>query len=439
MITITSPYAWYDTPMRFYADLHIHSKYSRATSRDCDLENLAHWACKKGITVIGTGDFTPPAWIQEIKEKLIPAESGLFRLRDDLERKVQKTLPPSCQRSVRFLLSVEISTIYKKGDSTRKIHHLVYAPSVEKAEAINRRLERIGNIRSDGRPILGLDSRHLLEIVLEAEGSYLVPAHIWTPWFSVFGSKSGFDSVDECYADLADHIFALETGLSSDPEMNWRISQLDKYRLISNSDAHSPQKLGREACLFNTDFSFDGIREALRTGSGYEGTVEFFPEEGKYHMDGHRSCNVCLTPEESRKHNGICPVCKKPLTLGVLYRVEELADRSVAQKPKNAPGFTSLVPLPEVLSEIVECGVSSKRVGENYENMIHRLGNELGILNEIPLDTIRKSSSELFTEAIRRMREGKVIRKAGFDGEFGVIKLFSEKELRPRSTTARMT
>lgn len=415
--------------MRYYADLHVHSKYSRATSRDCDLERLAYWAAKKGITVVGTGDFTHPAWMKEITEKLVPAEPGLFRLRPDLERAVAAGLPASCRRRARFCLSVEISTIYKKAGRTRKVHHLVYAPGIDQAAAISRRLGLIGNIRSDGRPILGLDSRNLLEITLEAEGSFLVPAHIWTPWFSLFGSKSGFDRLEECYADLSGHVFALETGLSSDPEMNWRISHLDRYRLISNSDAHSPHKLGREACAFNTELSFSGMREALRTGSGYEGTVEFFPEEGKYHMDGHRDCNVCLEPSESRRQNGLCPSCGKPLTLGVLYRVDELADRPAGKKPRGAAGFKSLVPLPEVLSEIARCGVASKRVAADYENLIARLGSELCILNEAPLDAIRKSSSAIFSEAIRRMREGRVIRKAGFDGEFGVIKLFSEKEL----------
>ena len=255
--------------MPFYADLHIHSKYSRATSKDCDLENLAFWGRKKGISVIGTGDFTHPAWIGEIKDKLVPAEPGLFRLRDDIDREVASRLPSSCRADTRFMLSVEISTIYKKGEKTRKIHHLIYAPTIAQAENINARLEKIGNIRSDGRPILGLDSRHLLEIVLEAgEDCYLVPAHIWTPWFAVLGSKSGFDSVTECYGDLAEHIFAVETGLSSDPEMNWRVSGLDRYRLVSNSDAHSPPKLGREACMFDTDLDYFAMRRALESGKG---------------------------------------------------------------------------------------------------------------------------------------------------------------------------
>src|SRR3989338_8052830 len=424
--------------MRFYADLHIHSKYSRATSRDCDLENLAYWGRKKGITVIGTGDFTHPAWIAEIKEKLIPAEPGLFRLREDIEKAVFAKLPPSCRGAVRFMLSVEISTIYKKGDKTRKVHHLVYAPSIEKAEAINKKLGTIGNIRSDGRPILGLDSRHLLEIVLNAgDDCYIVPAHIWTPWFSVLGSKSGFDRVSECYGDLSEHIFAVETGLSSDPEMNWRVSHLDRYRLVSNSDAHSPQKLGREACVFETDMDYYAMRAALRTGKGYGGTAEFFPEEGKYHLDGHRKCETRLWPEESRKLNGLCPVCKKPLTLGVMYRVEELADRGgPAARPPDAVDFKSLVPLPEVISEIVGTGPASNKVEKDYEQMLFKLGPELEILNYIPEDEIKKAGSALLTEAISRMRRGQVIREAGYDGEYGKIKLFKDEELKQRTLSA---
>src|SRR5499427_4650553 len=269
--------------MRFHADLHIHSKYSRATSRDLDLEHLTHWAARKGIAVVGTGDFTHPAWRAELKEKLVPAEPGLFRLRDDIERAVMATLPPACRRPVRFLLEVEISTIYKKGEKTRKIHHLIYAPDLATVDRISAALARIGNIASDGRPILGLDSRNLLEITLESgPHAYLVPAHIWTPWFAALGSQSGFDSIAECYGDLAHRIFAVETGLSSDPPMNWRVSFLDRYRLTSNSDAHSPGKLGRAATCFSCEPDYFAIRRALETGEGYRGPVEFFPAEGKY-------------------------------------------------------------------------------------------------------------------------------------------------------------
>ena len=317
--------------MRFHADLHIHSKYSRATSRDLDLEHLAWWAARKGIAVVGTGDFTHPAWRAELKDKLVAAEPGLFRLRDDIEKGIAEKLPPACRADVRFMLEVEISTIYKKAERTRKIHHLIYAPDFATADRISERLARIGNIASDGRPILGLDSRNLLEITLESSpDAYLVPAHIWTPWFAALGSQSGFDSIAQCYGDLSGHIFAVETGLSSDPAMNWRVSLLDRYRLASNSDAHSPGKLGREATTFDCDLDYFAIRRALATGQGYVGTVEFFPEEGKYHLDGHRKCNVRLTPAETRAHGGRCPVCGESATVGVLHRVEALADRSEA-------------------------------------------------------------------------------------------------------------
>ena len=418
--------------MRFYADLHIHSKYSRATSKDCDLEHLSFWGRKKGITVIGTGDFTHPAWFSEISEKLVPAEPGLFRLREDIEKEATQKLPESCHGITRFMLSVEISTIYKKEGKTRKIHHLIYAPTLEQAGFINRKLDLIGNIKSDGRPILGLDSRHLLEIVLEAgEGCYLVPAHIWTPWFAVLGSKSGFDSIGECYGDLAGHIFAVETGLSADPEMIRLVSDLDHYRLVSNSDAHSPAKLGREACIFSTDLDYFSMRRALETGAGYGGTVEFFPEEGKYYLDGHRKCNVRLSPDESRELDGICPVCNKPLTLGVMHRVGELADRKEQANTEITEPFVSLIPLPEVIAETEGVGPGSKTVAREYDRVLNKLGAELPILTDIPLEEIQShSSSPLFPEAIARMRNGDVIREAGYDGEYGRIKLFHKGEMK---------
>jgi DNA helicase-2/ATP-dependent DNA helicase PcrA len=418
--------------LRFHADLHIHSKYSRATSRDCDLEHLAYWARKKGITVVGTGDFTHPVWLAELKEKLVPAEPGLFRLKPELERHVADQLPRACDGPTRFMLSVEISTIYKKGELTRKIHHLIYAPDFEVADRIAARLARIGNIASDGRPILGLDSRNLLEIALEASpGAYLVPAHIWTPWFAVLGSRSGFDTVAECYGDLADHVFAVETGLSSDPEMNWRLSFLDRYRLVSNSDAHSPGKLGREATRFDTDLDYFALRRALETGQGYVGTVEFFPEEGKYHLDGHRKCGVRWTPEETRRHGGRCPVCGQPVTVGVMHRVAALADRAEGQVvPATAGDVSSLVPLPEILSELTGAGPGSQKVERGYEKLIGSLGAELSILESVPVEDIRRAESSLLAEAIERLRAGKVIRDAGYDGEYGVIRLFEDSELR---------
>jgi len=419
--------------MRFHADLHIHSKYSRATSKDCDLEHLAYWARKKGIAVVGTGDFTHPVWLAELKEKLLPAEPGLFRLRDEIARSLDERLPASCGGATRFMLSVEISTIYKKGALTRKVHHLVYVPDFAAADRFAAKLARIGNIASDGRPILGLDSRHLLEIVLESSpDAYLVPAHIWTPWFAVLGSRSGFDTVAECYGDLANHVFAVETGLSSDPAMNWRISFLDRYRLVSNSDAHSPPKLGREATLFDTDVDYFALRRALETGAGYVGTVEFFPEEGKYHLDGHRKCNIRLTPEETKAQGGRCPVCGQPVTVGVMHRVDALADRAEAETapPPTAGQVCSLVPLPEILSEITASGPSSQTVGRNYERLLSSLGAELSILEEVPVEDIARAESSLLAEGIARLRAGRVIRDAGYDGEYGVIRLFEPSELR---------
>ncbi len=412
--------------MFFYSDLHIHSKYSRATSRDCNLEQLAFWAKKKGLSVISTGDFTHPAWFSEIKEKLVPAGNGVYRLRPDIE----KTIFSPEEEPVRFILSVEISTIYKKWDRTRKVHHVCFMPDLESAENFRRKLGAIGNINSDGRPILGLDSRSLLETTLESgEGAFIIPAHIWTPWFSALGSKSGFDSIEDCYEDLSDHIFAVETGLSSDPEMNWRVSKLDRFRLVSNSDAHSPAKLAREATVFDTTPDYYGIMNALKTGEGYVGTVEFFPEEGKYHEDGHRKCNVCLTPEETKALNGICPVCGKPLTIGVSYRVNELSDRKGDFTPPATAGQVySLVPLPEIISEILGVGVGSKSVVKEYERVTQKLGSELSILREIPIEDITKLSP-LLGEGISRLRQGKVIKHAGYDGEYGVIKLFEEDEI----------
>ena len=423
--------------MRFIADLHIHSKYSRACSKDCDLEHLTWWARRKGITLVGTGDFTHPAWLDHLRENLVPAEPGLFRLREDVDADIRRRLPPSCAAAeVRFLLSVEIATIYKRAERTRKVHHLVYMPDFAAAEEFNRRLGRIGNLGSDGRPILGLDSRDLLEIALESgPGSYLVPAHVWTPWFAVLGSKSGFDAIEDCYADLADHIFALETGLSSDPEMNWRISGLDSYRPVSNSDAPSPPMLGREATLFDPDLASFATRKSLETGVGHAGSLEFFPEEGKYHVDGHRKCGVRMEPAETREHGGLCPGCGKPLTIGVLSRVEDLADRPEAIRPPGAADFRSLVPLPEIMSEILGVGPKSKKVLGEIDRLTATFGPELTILQDVPVDDLSVRSS-LLGEAIARLRRGEVIRDAGYDGEYGVIRLFEPGEVKRGATFA---
>ncbi|HEY8473204.1 MAG TPA: UvrD-helicase domain-containing protein [Natronosporangium sp.] len=421
----------------FVADMHIHSRYSMACSRDLELPNLGWWARRKGIAVLGTGDITHPAWRDHVREHLVPAEPGLFRLTPEVERDINRRLPPrlAAGEPARFQLSVEISTIYKRDGRTRKVHHLVFLPDLAAAERFAGRLARIGNIASDGRPILGLDSRDLLEITLESsDDAYLVPAHIWTPWFSALGSKSGFDAVADCYADLADHIFAVETGLSSDPAMNYRVSSLDRYHLISCSDAHSPGTLGREATTLTCELSYFAIREALRTGDGLHGTIEFFPEEGKYHADGHRACNVNWHPTQTRAAGGRCPECGKPLTVGVLSRVEDLADRPPdAPPPPHAKEVTHLVQLPQVLGEVLQVGPKSKRVTGKLNELVAALGPELEILTRTPLAEIHRVGGEPLAEAIRRLRRGEVRRTPGFDGEYGVIRLFDPGELdRPR-------
>ncbi|RJR53647.1 MAG: AAA family ATPase [Desulfobacteraceae bacterium] len=412
--------------MQFIADLHIHSHYSRATSRDLVPQKLALWAQKKGIQLLGTGDFTHPGWFAELKENLVEAEQGLFRLKHSLENDVEKELPRSCRLTPRFILSGELSCIYKRGGKTRKVHHLILMPDFDSLEKFNKSLARIGNIRSDGRPILGLDSKNLLEMALEAsDRAFFIPAHIWTPWFSLFGSKSGFDAMEECFDDLTSHIHALETGLSSDPAMNGLFSELDQYVLVSNSDAHSPQKLGREANLFSTDLGYDRIIEAMTGGEGFTGTIEFFPEEGKYHLDGHRKCSVCFEPEETRGCGGKCPACGKPLTVGVLNRVCELADRDT---PILSRRFFSLIPLSEILSEILACGPSTSKVTAVYDELLERLGPELQILMNRPLDELKEAGGPLLAEGIRRMRLNQVIREGGYDGEYGRIRLFRDDE-----------
>jgi len=417
--------------MEFIADLHIHSKFSRATAKNLDLENLHIAAQCKGIRVIGTGDFTHPGWFAEISEKLVPAEAGLFKLKEELSRVCDQQVPGACRQPVRFVLTAEISNIYKKVGKTRKNHNLVFVPDLDTAQRLAASLDKIGNIHSDGRPILGLDARDLLEIVLEtSDQGFLVPAHIWTPWFSLLGSKSGFESIEACFEDLTPHIFAVETGLSSDPPMNWRVSDLDGLTLISNSDAHSPQKLGREANLFDTQLSYFGMRSALRSGdpSQFRGTIEFFPEEGKYHLDGHRKCSVRLWPRETIKNKGMCPVCGKPLTCGVLYRVEELADRSEGAKPEKYHPYFNMIPLVEVLAEIFNVGPGSKRVLKNYQALLEKFGSEISILRGIEPDNFVQAGVPMLGEAIKRIRQKKVEISPGYDGEFGGIKIFHPNE-----------
>ncbi|GAB2580621.1 DNA helicase [Paractinoplanes abujensis] len=415
----------------YVADLHIHSRFSRACSRDLTLPNLAWWARRKGIALLGTGDFTHPAWFDHLRESLVEKGPGLFGYSDEPE--VTKRLPGSLQAApaASFMLSVEISTIYKRDDRTRKVHHLIYMPGFAAAAKFNTALGRIGNLTADGRPILGLDSRDLLEITLEA-GGYLVPAHIWTPWFSALGSKSGFDAIADCYADLAEHVTAVETGLSSDPEMNWRVSSLDRYRLVSNSDAHSPAALAREATLFTGEPDY----EAVRNGTGLAGTLEFFPEEGKYHADGHRACGVNWEPERTREHGGRCPECGKPLTVGVLSRVEDLADRPVGFD--RGAHVEHLIQLHEILGEINGVGPKSKTVESQLNHLVATLGSELDILRKVPLDAIKQAGGDELREGIDRLRRGDVHRVAGYDGEYGVITLFEPGELRNRASAPQV-
>ena len=411
----------------YIADLHIHSRYSRATSRDLTPEQLDFQARKKGIRLLGTGDFTHPAWREELKEKLIPAEDGLYRLREDC------VLSPEAgaeEERTRFVVSGEISSIYKQDGKVRKVHSLILLPGLEEAEKLSARLEAIGNIHSDGRPILGLSCHDLLEIMLETcpEGMF-IPAHIWTPHFSMFGALSGFDRAEECFGELTPYIHAVETGLSSDPPMNWQLSALDRFQLISNSDAHSPAKLGREANLLSGDLSYYGLKQAVETGEGLDGTIEFFPEEGKYHFAGHRKCHICLSPAEAEAQGGICPVCQKRLTMGVSHRIAQLADRPEGFVPEKAKPFESLVPLLEVIAASTGRSAAGKKVREEYETMIRKLGTEFAILREVPIEDIKRECGYLTAEGIRRLREGKVERLPGFDGEYGAVRLFTPDEI----------
>ncbi|MDO8470471.1 MAG: endonuclease Q family protein [bacterium] len=405
--------------MKFIGDFHIHSKYARATSQDMNLENLAIWAKKKGIQVMSTGDFTHPAWFQELRSKLEPSAPGLFKLKNNTS-------------GTSFILTTEISCIYSKNGKVRKVHLLVFAPSLEAVKKINDRLALRGNLAADGRPIIGIDAIDVVKIALDASPECMViPAHAWTPWFAVFGSKSGFDSLEECFDDYAKYIYAVETGLSSDPAMNWRFSKLDNVALISNSDSHSLQKIGREANVFDTEVSYQGIADAIKTRDPkkFLFTVEFFPEEGKYHYDGHRLCHVSLAPAQSKERNGICPKCGKPLTIGVLNRVEELADRPEGFVPPNNIPFKSLVPLDEIIGEALHVGVHSKQVLKEYEGLLGKIGSEFKILLDTSLSDLQEATLPEIAHAISCVREGKIRIEPGYDGEYGKIALPSaEKE-----------
>jgi DNA helicase-2/ATP-dependent DNA helicase PcrA len=418
-------------------DLHIHSHYSRATSKDCTFEGLYKWGKLKGITVIGTGDCTHPAWFAEMRDKLEPAEPGLYKLKDEIAAPLDKQLPPSVRSQlIRFVPSVEIATIYSKGGKVRKLHQLIVMPSFDAVSELNARLERIGNLKADGRPILGLDSKELLRHALQASPDALyIPAHIWTPWFGLFGSKSGFDSMEEAYEELTPEVRAIETGLSSDPAMNWRVKHLDNITITSHSDAHSPQKLGREATVVRAELRYDDVIGAIKTNDKrMVGTIEFFPEEGKYHSDGHRVCNIRFKPEETKKHAGLCPVCNKPLVIGVENRFSELAERSEGYKPKDAKRVKYIIPLAEILAELrgVKTTVG-KAVLAEYHDVLDRLGNEFGVLRSVPVEAIEAAGFGLLSQAIDRVRKGDVVREPGYDGVYGVIKVF--KDARERMET----
>lgn len=406
----------------YLADLHIHSRFSRATSRDLDPQYLDLWGRRKGLQLIGTGDLTHAGWREELRTMLEPVGNGFFSLKKEL------CLPCETKdnQSPLFVVTGEISTIYKKNGKTRKVHHVIILPGLDEADQLAHKLEAIGNIHSDGRPILGLDSHDLLEIVLETcpEAIY-IPAHIWTPHFSLFGAFSSFDTVEECYGDLSPFVHAMETGLSSDPLMNRCLSMLDGYQLVSSSDAHSPAKLGREATILEGELSYQQLKTAIETGEGLHGTIEFFPEEGKYHLDGHRNCQCRLEPEETAALGGRCPVCGKRITIGVLNRVHQLADR---REPLVNKPFESLIPLGEILAECMGVTTASKKVDGAYLELLRRIGPEMFILRKAPLEEIETAAGPVVSEAIRRLRAGQVHAVGGYDGEYGVIRVYEEGE-----------
>ena len=400
--------------LKFIADFHIHSKFSRATSKDMDLEHISEWAKLKGVNLMGTGDFTHPLWNAELKKKLKSDGKGLFNF-----------------DGTKFILTTEVCNIYHHDGDLKKIHTMIICPSFEAADKINKELGKFADLMSDGRPIFTFSAKRIAEIVFSASSDcLLVPCHIWTPWFSLFGANSGFKSIRECFEEYTRNIFAVETGLSSDPEMNWRVSALDKVALISNSDAHSPSKIGREANVFDCELSYKGVTGAIKSKdkSKFLFTIEFFPEEGKYYYDGHRACKVCLSPKETKKNKKKCPKCGKPLTIGVLNRINKLADRKEGIIPPNAVPFKKLVPLVEIIGEVLDKAPDSATVKKEYVKMISAFGNEFAVLLDVPLETLSKYISEKFVEAIKRVREGKLNINPGYDGEYGKILIFKDSD-----------
>lgn len=400
--------------MIFTADFHIHSKYSRATSKDMDIPHLNEAAGRKGIDLVGTGDFTHPFWRGHLRQVLSPESPGIF--------KYGRTL---------FLLTAEVSNVFYRKGKLRKIHNIIFAPDFETAEQISKKLEQFGDLYSDARPTLKMEARDLVEMVLETdEKAFVVPAHVWTPWFSLFGANSGFDSVEECFEDMSGSIFALETGLSSDPAMNWQISSLDRFTLISNSDAHSPANLGREANVFSRPVNYYEIKDILseKNRELFSYTVEFFPQEGKYHWDGHRKCGIALAPSDSVKNGNICPKCGKELTIGVMHRVRALADRDKGFVPSSSIPFRRMVPLKEIIAEAVQKGVNTKTVDEVYTRITEHSQGEMKVLLEDSLSELSRLAPERVMEGIRRVREGKVRIKCGYDGVYGEVSIFDEDE-----------
>ncbi len=404
--------------MRFIADFHIHSRYSRATSKEMEVETLARWAKKKGIDLLGTGDFTHPTYFAELRAKLEPLGNGLFRLKKGDPR-------------VHYILTAEVSNIYSQDGKVRRIHTLLFAPSFEVAEAIRSKLANLGKLSSDGRPIFSFTARELAKMILNLSSDCMViPAHIWTPWFSIFGANSGFDSIEECFGEMTPYIRAMETGLSSDPEMNWRLSALDPITLISNSDAHSPNRLGREANAFDCELDYREITEALRKKDRkrFLFTIEFFPEEGKYHYDGHRDCGVIFSPSETKAHQALCPKCKKKLTVGVMHRVEDLADRPEGFVPRNAIPSIHLIPLEEIIAGALGQREGTKAVEGEYDRLTERGGSEFRVLLEATPDELATFVPPKILEGITRMRQGKVSIVPGHDGVYGKINLFPERK-----------
>jgi len=405
-------------------DLHIHSKYSRGCSKSLELESIADTCETRGIDMVVTGDFTHPAWFASMKEKLVEDTGGIYKLKN-------------YKSKTRFMIGTEIASIKKHKDKTRRVHLLIFAPNLEAAEKLNKKLTNDGfNLSSDGRPILGMTSHDILEYILEVdERMVMIPAHAWTPWFGMLGSKGGYDSLEDAFDDLTPHISAIETGLSSDPIMNWKVPSLDNITLISNSDAHSTPKLGREANVMrfanDSEVTYDEIMRIIREGdkNKFLYTIEFYPEEGKYHYDGHRACNFSCHPEETKKYKGICPKCKKPMVIGVMNRVDELGDRSkdVAKKMDRIP-YKSLVPLPEIIGDTLGFGPNTKTVARVYDSLIEKIGNEFYILIHATLPEIENASSKQVAEAVDRVRKGNIHVVPGYDGEFGIVKVFEDGE-----------